>query len=86
MNEMRRNYHKDLNNNDNFEIQMKKKMERGSRNDGGGLMSVSDELLESIENNTHFFEATDNIPPDVKQLLNIKIQKIKAAFEKSAIS
>ena len=84
MNEMRRNYHKDLNNNENFEAQMKKRMERGSRN--GGVLGVSDELLESIENNTHFFEATDNIPADVKQLLNNKILKIKTAFEKSALS
>jgi hypothetical protein len=85
MNEMRRNYHKDLNNNENFEAQVKKRMEAGSRN-RGGVLGVSDELLDSIENNTHFFEATDNIPADVKQLLNNKIQKIKGAFEKSAIS
>ena len=62
---MRRNYHKDLNNNEQHELQMKKKMERASRNDGN-LLSVSSELLDTIENNTHFFEATDNIPPDVK--------------------
>ena len=64
MNEMRRNYHKDLNNNDNFELQMKKKMEKASRN-AGDIMSVSDELFASVENNTHFYEATDNIPADV---------------------
>ena len=43
---------------------------------------MSDELIDSIENNTHFFEATDTIPKDLKELLNMKIAKIKNAFEK----
>lgn len=52
-----------------------------SRNDNR-LLQMSDELIDSIENNTHFFEATDTIPKDLKELLNMKIMKIKNAFEK----
>jgi len=36
-----------------------------------------------LANNTHFFEATDNLDKHTMDLLNNKIQKIKYTFEKA---
>ena len=81
MDEMRKMYHKDLNNMDNIEFIQKKKLEtKLSRNDGN-LNAMASDLIESFEdNNTHFFEATENLPKDLKDLLQATILKQKVAF------
>ena len=79
MNEMRRQYHRELTANENFEYNMKKQLdERLKRQNADG-----DDFMDSMENSAHFFEAAENIPEDIRHLCNSKIMKVKCSFEKA---